>query len=177
MSDNDDNYNKQPEKGKYDDDAQNFTVRGNSRIDKGLVEDRGCTDFLCLILFAVFCGSMGYLTYYGSKYGDIEKLIAPLDGDKNFCGVGEGFRDYPKLYITDMTQSFDFDAIFDSAVCVKECPTKDSVIDCIPTSKVPSCEAKERYPSRDRLNYCFPSSIKELPEDFKEGWKNAFEAF
>jgi hypothetical protein len=47
---------------------------------------RGCNDVLCLIVFLSFVGSMGFLTHYGYTHGNVAKLVAPLDADKNFCG-------------------------------------------------------------------------------------------
>lgn len=101
---------------------------GKSGIENGLVMNRGCTDFLCLIIFAAFLVSMGFLTSYGLKHGDVSMLLAPLDGDKNFCGenriaVGDAdMTGYPKLYITSFKGSLN--EIFGSAVCVQACPSK-----------------------------------------------------
>ena len=124
---------------------------------------------------------MGYVTYYGSKHGDFEKLVAPLDGDKNFCGYDPGFEEYNKLYISDMSDSTNFKAIFNSAVCVKTCPKiEDEAADCKTTSHVPSCTFKpeNKYDSKaSGLGFCIPVSIDALPSNFKEGWKNAMEVF
>jgi hypothetical protein len=101
---------------------------GKSGIENGLVMNRGCTDFLCLIIFAAFLGSMGFLTFYGQKNGDVSMLLAPLDGDLNFCGEsripygGADMTGFPKLYITSFTGGLK--EIFGSAVCVEECPSK-----------------------------------------------------
>ena len=99
---------------------------------------------------------MGYLTYVGYTEGDVKKLLAPLDGDNNFCGVSEGLEDYPKLYITDFTVG-GINAIFDSAVCVSKCPqTEDDAIDCKPSSKVPECKSHDPYASRSVVGICMP---------------------
>jgi hypothetical protein len=30
------------------------------------------------------------------------KLIAPIDGDRNFCGITPGYEKYDKLYFTNL---------------------------------------------------------------------------
>uniref|UniRef100_A0A7S3N2V9 Choline transporter-like protein n=1 Tax=Strombidium inclinatum TaxID=197538 RepID=A0A7S3N2V9_9SPIT len=124
---------------------------------------------------------MGFLTWYGGKHGDMEKLLAPLDGDKNFCGYSAGFEKYDKLYISDFSNSLDFDAIFDSAICVSECPKEDTlVVDCKTTSHVKACAFRkdQRYDSKPSgMGFCVPVSIDALPDNFKEGWRNAMDVF
>jgi hypothetical protein len=51
---------------------------------------------------------MLYLTFMGYSAGEMNKLIAPVDGDFQLCGwynetAGSEYdkRDYPKLLITD----------------------------------------------------------------------------
>jgi hypothetical protein len=64
---------------RYKDDIDNFCA---DSFDK----ERGCTDKLFLIIFLAFLGSMIFLTKMGLDKGNIQKLLAPLDGDLNFCG-------------------------------------------------------------------------------------------
>lgn len=156
-------------------------MAGNSEIKNGIVKERKCTDVLCLLVFAAFLGAMGFCTYYGLQHGNIEKLISPLDGDKNFCGSQPGYEDYPRLYITD----FGFatpNQIFASAVCVKKCPQKgDTALDCKPTGSVKKCDDKKiianLYNTRNVMDYCFPASVSALPDNFKDGWKAALKSF
>lgn len=77
---------------------------------------------------------MGFLTVYGFIHGDVTKLLAPLDGNNQFCGIKNGDKpdgdlvDYPNLYIGDLTSavvkasSGDTGGAFSTAVCVKICP-------------------------------------------------------
>ena len=128
----------------YEDDAAGYKF-GGTGITRA---ERGCTDCPFLVVFLAFVGSMGYITMLGFQEGDIAKLIAPLDGDNNFCGVSEGTEGYDNLYITDFTQS-SVTAIFDSGVCVKECPkTAEDAFECITTAGAPECKAVEAYPSK-----------------------------
>ena len=83
-------------------------------------EKRGCTDIPCLLLFCAFIGAMGYLTMFGFKYGDVNRLTSPIDAGLNFCGHGimEG---YNKMILTDFKVASGT-AILTSGVCIKECP-------------------------------------------------------
>ena len=47
---------------------------------------RKCTDVPMLIVFLLFTGSMGYFAALGKREGQLDMLIAPLDGDSRFCG-------------------------------------------------------------------------------------------
>jgi len=178
MAENDDDFKKQKLSGddakraKYGDDCAGFSVR-NSGIENGLVTDRKCTDMLMLILFVAFLGAMGYVTAYANKHGDLDKLMAPLDGDDNFCGISAGFEDYGHLYITDLSIA-SVNGIFDTAVCVKECPQTNTTISCKTTSNVASC-GQGAYDTKQVLGYCFPRS--NLPDSMKAGWKMALDAF
>jgi len=187
MSD-DDNFQKQKEsktsqqrtEEKYGEDAGNFSVNEDMKAN-GIVRDRKMTDCLFLIIFAAFLVCMAYLTGYSLKHGQVEKLIAPLDGDSHFCGQEAGYEDYPHLYMTDLSGS-GAKAIFNTGVCVKVCPMENSEkIDCKPTSMVPNCDEQsikdDFYNTRGVLGYCFPRSTDELPEEMRAGWKQALDAF
>ena len=49
-------------------------------------------------------------------------MLNPYDGKMNFCGLDPGFEDYPMLYLTNLGAETP-DKIFESGVCIKECPT------------------------------------------------------
>ena len=42
------------------------------------------------------------MTVYGFIHGKVNRLLAPLDGAGNFCGVTKGYTDYPDLYMTNL---------------------------------------------------------------------------
>jgi len=90
---------------KYGADVNNFNVK-NSGINNGLVENRGCTDIFCLIIFLAFLGSLGYATYYGNANGNVAKLLAPvyydIDGNPQLCGAKDDFKKNKYLYFTDL---------------------------------------------------------------------------
>jgi len=115
--------NKDRYREKYGDDVDKFSVRG-SGIENGLVEKRGCTDILFLIIFFAFLGSLGFLTYYGNANGNVAKLLAPINSDKVLCGLSSEFKDHKYLYLT----KWDVETIakmkmFDYGVCVNKCPS------------------------------------------------------
>jgi hypothetical protein len=157
----DDNYQAQGGRKKgYEDDVAGFSFKG-----EGIVRaERGCTDVPFLILFLCFVGSMGYVTFIGFKEGDLPKLLAPLDGENHFCGVDEGFEEYPFLFIADFTQTT-VNGIFDSGVCVKECPKlATDAVECKATATIADCVPKEAYPSKKVVNLCMPT---EIPDKIK----------
>jgi len=86
----------------------------------GIVRKRSCTDVFCLFAFLVFVVAMGCATMYGITHGDVWKLTAPIDANKNLCGYGK-MKGFAHMFITKWDVS-DTWGIFNSGVCVKECP-------------------------------------------------------
>ena len=105
---------------KYENDLNNFSVAGNSKITYGCVTSRPCKDILCLIIFLIFIGSMIVATIVGLKYGQIKKYMAPLDSKDNFCGYSVGYEATHKLYFTNLFG--DPTQILKSGVCASACP-------------------------------------------------------
>jgi len=50
-----------------------------------------------------FCITVGVSAIYGYSKGQPKKLLAPMDGAGNFCGVDTGFEDYPFIYFPHAT--------------------------------------------------------------------------
>lgn len=74
---------------------------------------------LCLLVFILFCGGIGFIFYEGLTRGDPVRLLAPLDANGKFCGVDEGLVDYKYLFFADI-EGNEWVA---NSVCVKQCPT------------------------------------------------------
>lgn len=74
-----------------------------------------------LILFVITITILIIILIYGFINGDPNKLIAPIDGDNNFCGITSGYEKYDKLYFTNFNSN-DVQNIFKSGVCVTKCP-------------------------------------------------------
>lgn len=74
------------------------------------------------------------MSVYGFIHGDVRKLLAPIDGNKQFCGIKNGdtangdLVGYDKLYIGNLLEAAggaslgDYSGAFASGVCVKTCP-------------------------------------------------------
>ena len=65
-------------------------------------------------------GFMFFLGIDGLRNGDPARLMAPLDGDKKFCGSDDGYEEYGKLFIP--LKDTNLASLFEGAVCVKTCP-------------------------------------------------------
>jgi choline transporter-like protein 2/4/5 len=58
-------------------------------IGEGPLFNRSCTDVLCLLIFLIFCGGTFAIAEYGFSKGNPSELLAPLDADGKFCGLGD----------------------------------------------------------------------------------------
>ena len=75
---------------------------------------------------------MVFIAIWSFAKSDLQRLLAPLDDDGNFCGVDDGYEDYPRVWWPDIT---DKTTILTNYVCVKECPLEeDGAPDCVPTT-------------------------------------------
>jgi len=116
----DDNYEKVDKKtsqqrteDKYAKETGEFSVTKNG-LGEGIRTDRGIKDIFCLLLFIAFIVAMVFCTLEGNKKGQLEKLMAPLDGDDMYCGFPTKYKDgelmdkevdhtgYPKLYLANL---------------------------------------------------------------------------
>ena len=68
------------------------------QLKNGPIEDRGCTDIFCCLLFTVFLVVMVGIAGYGVTTGNPVLLITPFDKDGNGCGMNETTKEYPFLY-------------------------------------------------------------------------------
>lgn len=81
------------------------------------------------------------VSIYGWAVGDPGQLLIGWDSDRNGCGHSEATKDYPYLYWPQMpkdeliekietSQEVDKTALLANGVCVKECPSAESKIQC-----------------------------------------------
>jgi len=113
---------KQNKHAKYDDDVKNFSVKGNSKIDNGLVQNRGVTDCLCLIIFLGFFGALGFVTFQSFSKGKINEIVAPVDHELRLCGIDEDVKDYSLLYLYNL-EATGVNEYLNQGLCVSKCPT------------------------------------------------------
>jgi hypothetical protein len=155
--------------GKYGDDLKGYTVASTTPGigDGSVVAERKVTDVLCLGIFGAFLIAMLTCTCLGFKYGDVAKLVAPIDSNHLICGhitkdkagnlIGDA-TGYNYLYITNLATK----NIFSSGWCVKACP-KDAndQIDWMPVENKPTPEVTGgNYGTIKVLNYCIPVPSK-----------------
>ena len=89
---------------------------------------------LFTLLFLAFLGGVGVVSVFGYKNGQPERLLAPLDADGQFCGLGS-YSSYPYLYIMDVNLAVK--DVLSSTVCVASCPMNDTTpVDCKSTQNV-----------------------------------------
>jgi len=66
----------------------------------------------------------------------------------------------------------DVKAIFRSAVCSNKCPQKGDKVECKSTTTVKDCSnIVAQYNTKEVIGYCFPSSLDDLSQEMKYGWK------
>ena len=106
--------------------------------DQGPLEERGCTDIICCIVFVVFlCGFLGIAGFAFSK-GNPKKVIAPYDPDHRACGLDKAVKDYKYIYFTNPSKGNLW-----QTVCVKECPKgTETSLKCAPNKVVKTCLGK-----------------------------------
>ena len=51
-------------------------------LRNGPMEDRSCTDLLCLLIWFAFMGGFGFVAMQGYKNGDPTRLAYPYDPDR-----------------------------------------------------------------------------------------------
>lgn len=158
---------------KHGEALKNFDLKGRAGVKNGMATERVPRNCLMLIIFLGVLGAMVGLTVYSYKHGNVQRLLAPVDGALQICGYTKGYEGYDKLYVTNLDQP-DLADLFKSGVCVKSCPEAKTPIVCQPTTEVPDCQAAsvvtKQYNTEDLLGYCFPSSFSELPPDYQQAW-------
>ncbi|XP_052862556.1 choline transporter-like 2 isoform X1 [Anopheles cruzii] len=96
---------------------------------KGPLSKRSCTDLPCLLLFLGFLAGWGFVAYYATQNGDLNRLLVPTDSYGLKCGVDSEVREEPYLVFFNITECAKIDVPIYGCktpqVCVKQCPTED----------------------------------------------------
>ncbi|XP_014210998.1 CTL-like protein 2 [Copidosoma floridanum] len=96
---------------------------------KGPLHKRSCTDCFWLLIFIIFLGGWGTVSYYAFKNGRIEKLFHPSDSEGRKCGIDSQVKNKPYLLFFDLTKCAKIspkDRICPTTqVCVSQCPQKN----------------------------------------------------
>lgn len=133
-----------------------------STQNKYPVQQRTCTDIICVILFGCFTLFSITGMIYGFNKGNLENIAQPFDDSGNKCGE-DNAKDYPLLFFvapnsTDLNKR--------STVCVKKCPeNSQSKLLCYPNKNLTNCNdayTYETYTFIDR--FCIPYSSSAVTE-------------
>jgi len=134
-------------------------INGSFKEKKLVDQKRKCTDVLCCIVFVCFMVSMICFSIVGYMNGEIDKMLAPVDGNGRLCGFSTGVEGYPKLWIANLDKATNSPTdMFDWGVCTKECPESvNSTVSCVDTKNVHNCSTPgNSYGTYDLLDYCLP---------------------
>jgi hypothetical protein len=174
---------------KYKEDMDAISLEAGDYAN-GINENRSCTDFFCLVVFLVFLGAMCGVTFYGISQGQVEKMIAPIDMNLNFCGIEGPRADFHKLYFTNLRVSSATD-ILNSGICMKTCPVQGQQIDILnvhPDDVTAIQTYNEQYNdvgtppnaygSKSVIDFCIPSpsAFKTQRPDEVANWDAALKA-
>lgn len=100
----------------------------DNKLADGPVENRGCTDCLCCLIFTAFIGAWFAIGFYGFANGDPLLLTYPFDSNGNQCGrPGDFTENFDYVYYP-----FPFPGGYsEHRVCLKSCPSsKSQTFDC-----------------------------------------------
>ena len=144
----------------------------NDNLGDGPVENRGCTDCLCCLIFTAFILAWFAIGFYGFANGDPILLTYPFDSNGNQCGrSGSLTADFDYVYYPFPLPIGNLDHY---RACVKACPpSSSSTIDCFynKTTQFKSCQFNYediavtnysisvygKYQTTDYLNrFCLP---------------------
>ena len=111
---------------KYKDDMDAIDLKTEDYAN-GINQDRSCTDFMCLLVFGAFFVAMLGITGYTISKGNVDKMVAPVDYNLNFCGFGDR-ADYQKLYFI-YAGILEAEDILEKGVCMTKCPEQGTEVD------------------------------------------------
>ncbi|XP_058055526.1 choline transporter-like 2 isoform X3 [Anopheles bellator] len=139
---------------------------------KGPLSKRSCTDLPCLLLFLGFLAGWGFVAYYATQHGDLNRLLVPTNSYGLKCGVDSEVREEPYLVFFNITECAKIDVPIYGCktpqVCVKECPGEDfdfGLASCS-TSNLATIQAKlicEHRVKKNELTSC--GKIREYIEE------------
>lgn len=144
------------------------------------LDERGCTDVLCFLLFVVVCGGIIGIGMFAFATGNVDQIVYPADYLGQYCGKdGTNVADYPYAFYPRLDKDIIDQAGVIAAgywwkflpytVCVASCPTAFSFnddtayggcsypgADCSPGSGVPHNTYYSGFHTTSMLKRCFP---------------------
>ena len=117
-----------------DQEKERYKMNFGNELENGPVENRGCTDIICCLLFLIFLIAWIVVFAYGLAKGDPSKLFIPYDEDRRGCGYDSGLKDYKYIFFYQLgknatewgnltiSSNYNSSAILINAFCVDKCP-------------------------------------------------------
>jgi hypothetical protein len=120
------------------------------------------------------------VSIYGYSNGNLEEIMAPVDGQGRICGFSEGVENTPYLWVSYYADIKQFDTyLFESGVCTTSCPTTSTgdgasigCVNTVYTSSTHPCETQPLYPTIDIVSYCAVTQDTLSPSDYDLMVKN-----
>lgn len=96
---------------------------------KGPIENRGCTDIICCLIFIVFLVGEGFIAYIAFKNGNPDNVLKPEDYLGQVCGETEAVINKTNLFYFDFLDCLSSSSLFTlrcptTRVCVEKCSTE-----------------------------------------------------
>jgi len=86
------------------------------KLEKGPIEERGCTDILCCLLYIAACVAFVIIWGMAMSNGEPDRLFAVYDSSNKSCGIDVADKPYVYFPIPN-TDSLNV------RTCVSACPT------------------------------------------------------
>jgi hypothetical protein len=110
-----------------------FCCGGEDETEKRAMNDRRCTDMICLIIFTIICGGVMGLGIYAFATGNIDQIIYPADYNGNYCGKpGTSLSERPYAFYPQLDKDLiaQYDVVITGywwnfvpyTLCVSKCP-------------------------------------------------------
>jgi hypothetical protein len=122
------------------------------------------------------------IAIYGYSNGNLDEILAPVDGQGRICGFSPGVESTPYLWVSNKADTLTFTGyLFTSSVCTTSCPTSTTgdgaTIGCVNTDWTlanGNCETQNLYPTTDIVNYCALTHDNLTDDEFNQ-MINAYE--
>ncbi|KAJ8045124.1 Choline transporter-like protein 2 [Holothuria leucospilota] len=96
---------------------------------KGPIENRGCTDIICCLIFIAFLVGEGFIAYIAFTNGNPDNVLKPEDYLGQICGETEAVVNKTNLFYFDFLDCLSSSSLFTlrcptTRVCVEKCSTE-----------------------------------------------------
>lgn len=112
-------------------DREKHKMEFDSKLENGPVEDRGCTDVICCLIFVAFLIGWIIIFFFGVINGKPGQLLTPFDQFGNGCGYSSSFEGHKNIFFYDFAQldlyasdpKRDPTLLYKNTFCVDKCPS------------------------------------------------------